>query len=116
MLWVDKYLHVTPWTLTKSTTQPWIAVILRLHATDILVGTTYFPPDDPHTNMKTMQELAHLVGQVQCPYLIGGDYNTPPEGLGQYHWEGLSSAEILVPRDTPPLALWGNMLVSLTMD
>ena len=30
-----------------------------------------------------------------------GDFNSPPEGLEQYHWDGLVKCEMLVPRDTP---------------
>ena len=81
MILVDRRLISQPWKVTNSTTKLWTAVTIRLHATDILVSTVYLPPDDQLNNIKTMQELAHMVGQVQCPYIIAGDFNTPPEGM-----------------------------------
>ena len=88
MILVDKQFTVQPLTLTQSTTNMWTAIIVRMKGTDIIIATAYLPPDDNQTNLKTMQELAHMVGQAQCPFMIGGDYNTPPEGLEQYHWDG----------------------------
>ena len=72
MILVDKQLTVQPWTLTQSTTKMWTAITVRMKGTDIIIATAYLPPDDNQTNLKTMQELAHMVGQAQCPYILGG--------------------------------------------
>ena len=101
MILIEKTIKVTPWTLTRSATNMWTACTVRFEGADLLISTAYLPPDDDMTNLKTMQELAHMVGQARCPYLIGGDFNCPPEGLNQYHYDGLVNCEVMVPRNSP---------------
>jgi len=87
---------------SASPVQNWIIVRLRLKGCDVLIGEVYLEHSIGLTgaNLAMVEKVAKILRSYGMPFIILGDWNTPPEQLvdtGILHW---LDAQVIVPQGT----------------
>ena len=79
-----------------------VAARVQLEECVVLFVSIYFKPSlplDTDEMKEFMGELAATVLEHDLPFVIGGDWNTSPQGLGDYGWVRMMKATILHAND-----------------
>ena len=85
MILVRLGFHAEPERSLTSEHNMWTAIRLRVKGHTLGIASTYLPPREFHMNSNTIYELGKLVTSVQIPWLVGGDFNNPPQELRELH-------------------------------
>ena len=85
LILVRKGLQAEAVTTLRSEHNMWTAITYRVKGHTLGIVSAYLPPGEFHMNGTTIHEIGKLTAMLQIPWLIGGDFNSPPAELRELH-------------------------------
>ncbi len=102
MVLVNKNITVLPKGVLpmSSKDDSYCYALIQLHGVILAIISVYLTPDDTRENLYTQYGVSKLIRSLNCPYLVGGDFNTTPQDICSSEWDILEGGTILVPSNT----------------
>ena len=89
-IFIRKDLQVVPGycpRVKQDMTSNSMMACLRVTGCNMIIVSAYLNPSNPQLRYQTMQSITQWVGLMGCPWLVAGDFNTPPEEPTHDEWD-----------------------------
>ena len=97
---IRKDLQVVPGycpRVKQDITSNGMMVCLRIKGCSLILVSAYLNPSNPNIRYQTMQSISSWIGIVGCPWIVAGDFNTPPEELTHDEWDIVGKGVVHTP-------------------